>query len=422
MSSLRRYRRTGAALALVGLLIALPWLYRYGVQNLAQLSRLAGRPDPRLFEYALTLAPNDEHLRWQAGVALAEVGQSAEAATILQPLMNDTSRYPQLTEVLLASIFDSGQNSQALNFYQQLATRPELDSGTATRVVAGYLHQAGKVPPDQTFWLLSEVFGWLNTTPAAQTYEAQLRAPGFWGSSFGQRINAAMQWREQPQPIPPAPVVWAITPRERAAVVLQVPPDSLRLGDELLTNGGFEMQNLLTNYPLGWKPALLTSGSPWNLGAFIVGADHSHASEGTAALRIEGIFAEQQPDRETSTAGLIHPPVTIQPGKPYLLSFAYCTADLVGGTPSIFLNNDPQVLLSEHSLPGTDGYWRWVTVIAWNRSGREAAVTPLLRLRNEGNVWFDQLSLRPLIAPQVEARDTPVIVVDEASTGAPDCG
>lgn len=395
----------------------MPWLYRYGVQNLAQLSRLSGQPNLALFRHALALAPDDEHLRWQAGVAMAEVDQTEEAAMTLQPLIDGSQRHPQVAEVLLASLFDSGQDRSALSYYKQIRPQPPLASGTATRVVAAYVRQEGKVPAEETFQLLGEVFGW-SATAAAQRQAAQLQAPGFWASQTGGQIIAAMQWRDQPPVQPSLLVPWAQTIEASTAAALEVKAGSLSLGEELLANGGFEEQDMLTNYPSGWHPALLASGMPWNLGAFVVGADHRYASEGMASLRIDGIFIEHQPDRETATAGLVHPPVMVKADLPYLLSFNYCTADLTDGAPSLFLHNDPQVFMQERGFPGTNGQWRRVIIVGWNRSGHDTMLTPLLRSRSTGSVWFDQVSLRPLLSGTVLAARDPVVTIDEPITTA----
>lgn len=391
-----------------------PWLYRYGLQNLAQVLRLTGRPAPELFARALALSPDDQHLRWQAGIALAESGRMEEAAAALRPLaVSGTSPSAEIAEALLAALLTTGQDAEAISTYEGLAPAPQLTSGTAARLVGAYLRQVGLVPPEHTAPLLRAAFGWSAASEAARAREAELSSPGFWAGPFGEAIRAALMWRDHPPWRAHGALSWQGTTVDQAAAALGVSPADLSLGPELVANGGFEAQQALTGYPTGWQPALATAGTPWNLGAFVIEADAGHAAEGAAALRVDGLVVERRADREAAAAGLVSQPITLGVGQPYVLSLAYCTAG-VAPEPSIFLANEAGVLLQEVGFPPTAGRWRRFVIVGWNRTDRDASVTPLLRLRSEGSVWFDSLSLRPLVLAQpLQARET-TVVSDEA--------
>src|SRR5437868_4661779 len=74
------------ALAIASAMLMAPDLYARLVFNRAQLARLHNEAQPALYERAVALAPGDDHVRWQAGAALADMGDADAAATVLLPL------------------------------------------------------------------------------------------------------------------------------------------------------------------------------------------------------------------------------------------------------------------------------------------------------------------------------------------------
>jgi hypothetical protein len=168
----------------------------------------------------------------------------------------------------------------------------------------------------------------------------------------------------------------------------------------------------------GWHRSFMSTGRPWNFGLFVVGVDRSRAYEGRAALHVEGVQIEQQADRESARAGLWHSAIAIPAGAAYAVSFAYTTRGLADNGASFWLSDQPLLGLSDdHFLAASEGQWREVTVLAWNRSGKDAAIAPLLRVWGQGSLWVDAVSVRLLSLPPGLAPRPPV--VDVRLAGAP---
>jgi hypothetical protein len=162
----------------------------------------------------------------------------------------------------------------------------------------------------------------------------------------------------------------------------------------------------------GWHRSFMSTGRPWNFALFVVGADRSRAYEGRAALRVEGVQIEQQADREPARAGLWHSSISIPAGAAYSVSFAYTTLGLADNGASFWLSDQPLLgVASDHYLAASEGQWREVTVVAWNRSGKDAAIAPLVRAWGQGSLWVDAVSVRLLSLPRGIAPGPPVVDV-----------
>src|SRR5256885_9827058 len=95
--------------SVAALILMAPDLYARLIFNQAQLARLHNQSPSALYERAVALAPADDHVRWQAGAGLANVGDADAAATILLPLAARQPTNPTVAELLLASLIDASR-------------------------------------------------------------------------------------------------------------------------------------------------------------------------------------------------------------------------------------------------------------------------------------------------------------------------
>jgi hypothetical protein len=80
------------------------------------------------------------------------------------------------------------------------------------------------------------------------------------------------------------------------------------------------------------------------------------------------------------------------------LSFYYKTDDLHG----LILardGRDDASTFRDAQLPGTDGLWKQVVVVAANPLAEATYMRPQLRLWGSGAAWFDQVQVRLLLSP-----------------------
>jgi hypothetical protein len=105
--------------------------------------------------------------------------------------------------------------------------------------------------------------------------------------------------------------------------------------------------------------------------------------------------------------------VPVAAGDALVVSFVYRTAGDEGQLASLFVSADSLSLAGEQWLKPTGGAWRRVTIIAWNRGGGDAPLTPLLRNWSEGSVWFDELTIRPIRFAQSVTPREPIVEVGE---------
>jgi len=213
-------------------------------------------------------------------------------------------------------------------------------------------------------------------------------------------VRHALEWFSQDR----APEIDASVSQpdpQKVADILRIPVENVSLGEELVTNGGFEQLRDWQNWqdvPKGWGPSFMTSGDPWNCAAFIIGTDSHQKFSGNRSIRIDGLLIERKPELEKARAGFWHAPITVTAGTPYVISFVYRTNREDDVKSSLYLSSEPQVLFRyDHLLPATDGVWKQVTIIAWNRKDVDASIRPLLRSWSEGNVWFDEFSIRQVM-------------------------
>jgi hypothetical protein len=386
---------------IVGLLCVIaciPSLSARVLFNSAQVARLRGTITPARYVAALARLPDDTHMRWQTGAALAEAGQITAATDVLSPLVHQPTTHKQATTMLLTTLVLAGREPEAARIYQSLDTPPDLPPPIAARVLEGFFRGNDVAPPEMTRQLLTRVFGLSEHVEAFQPFGRRLSDPNFWSSDVGQRSRQALQWYTRPitdsdrQTTPPEP------DRSLVAEQLGVPAEAISFGPELVKNGGFEHYDRLNARIVGWSYSFLSLGNPWNLAAFVVGVDNTSPWNGALSARIDGLYQERAAEREHARAGLWHKGIGIKPDTSYVVSFAYRTRQAQGEIAAIWLTGEPDVLWQhDKHLPPTQGEWKHQTIVGSNRSGRQATINPLLRSWDEGSVWFDDVSIREIV-------------------------
>jgi hypothetical protein len=221
------------------------------------------------------------------------------------------------------------------------------------------------------------------------------------------RLREALTWRGTVRG--DVPGLAASIGAEQVAPILGVAASELQLGPELIQNGGFERFGDSEDLPSPWRASFASTGGSWNQGAFVVGPDSAAPYNGSLALRIDGLALVRRTDREPARAGFLYPSLQVEAGDLYAVSFVYRTRAVADGAVSLWLGERADVIASGDSfLPGTNGEWQRATLIGRNSSGSPATINVLLRLWDEGTVWFDDISLRqvvledlPVLAPQL---------------------
>lgn len=384
--------------ALLLALILTPRLAARAIMNAAQWQRAQGAPDAALYQSALALDPGDDHLRLQAGAGLQAAGAYAAAAAALEPLAARPGANQATVLALLGSLVAAGENAQALALYQR-AGGPSVPPWVAAGLLLAPAVRSGEAGATTTGALAETVFGLDRTVPDFGGAITRLSESAFWAGAVGARARAALAWAGRPPP--EGRPVNATPDTGVLAALLRSDAEPQTLGPEQIVNGGFEQPSLVNSVGQGWHASFMSTGRPWNFGLFLVGVDSSRAYQGRAALRVEGIELEQRADREPARAGLWHSAIAIPAGAAYAMSFVYTTRGLADNGASFWLGDEPLLApAGDQYLPAAEGQWRRVTVVAWNRSGKDAAIAPLLRAWGQGSLWVDSVSVRLLsLAP-----------------------
>jgi hypothetical protein len=378
--------------------LTLPTLQARALFNSAQIARLRGTITPARYVAALARLPDDTHMRWQTGAALAEAGQITAATDVLSPLVHQPTTHKQATTMLLTTLALAGREPEAARIYQSLDTPPDLPPPIAARVLEGFFRGDDVAPPEMTRQLLTRVFGLSEYVEAFQPFGRRLSEPNFWSSDVGQRSRQALRWYTRPITDSDRQTTHPEPDRSLVAEQLGVPTEAISFGPELVTNGGFEHYDRLNGRIAGWRYSFMSLGNPRNLAAFVVGVDNTSPWNGALSARIDGLYLERAAERQPARAGLWHKGIGIKPGIPYVVSFAYRTQGVEGNVAAVWLTQASDVFwLNEKLFPPTGGEWKQETIVGWNRSGSETAIYPLLRSWGEGSVWFDDVSIREIV-------------------------
>jgi len=181
--------------------------------------------------------------------------------------------------------------------------------------------------------------------------------------------------------------------RRVVAELLGVPVEDTELGSNLVENGGFEEWR--EGAPVQWRWLNMANREPWSDGLFAGGHDPLDAYEQESAVRVEGFWLQHDGEEPARAGyGYRESQVNLEPGRLYVLTFAYRT-QLPGGAAGVWLSQDPVVVFGgEQFLPATGGAWREYVILGRNESPVVAPIWPLLRNWGEGAVWFDALQVR----------------------------
>ena len=177
------------------------------------------------------------------------------------------------------------------------------------------------------------------------------------------------------------------------ANLLEVAPESVELGPNLVRNGGFEAWN--RGGPEGWFWSNMATGDPWNEGLFAGGKDELMGYAGSSA-RVDGLWLQQE-KKEPGRAGWWHADSLAlrQKDRPYLVSLSFRTEEVPESKATVYLTGQPNILWrGDRGLPATGGTWRHFLALGCSASGVETSIQPLIRLFSTGRLQFDEVHVR----------------------------
>jgi hypothetical protein len=315
-------------------------------------------------------------------------------------LIDQQLEYPLIVQQILSILVVSGQMNQALSTYQKIDTQPTVSSGVAVRLLTAYMEEFGQPPqPEMTHHLLMQVFNLREETAFTQRFGTELADKNFWSTPDGQLVRNAISWRSHPLTntnytneqeffISNETILSRITP------ILEVPSDTIKLGPELIENGSFEQIDPIEDKPEHWEP--FEQYPLRNPGAFICGTDRTQVLSGNLSLRFDSLWQENAPELAPALAGFSYSSVTIPAETAYVVSLNYRT-ELQKKQPNMSQPPTPVLRLSQDFwLPETQGNWRQVTIVRWNKSEKDISISPFLRFQGIGSVWFDNISVRTI--------------------------
>lgn len=416
---MRRWSFIVLCLLLVVAPISIPEVQAWAWLNYAQISRLHGVDQIGAYEKALALAPKSTYIRLATGDALIRTDDLEGAATVFLPLIGqhlDALTTPNVLAVLATT----GHEAEALQIFQTSSQALVMHDEIAAHLLLEAQQEHGDLSTTAMEYLFAQLFGLDRSNEAFHSLITRIAAPDFWSSDFGKRLTHALTLRSAlHSSLPSVSRDDSLELSDRAAILLNVDPESVSVDENLIANGDFEagftectfLPTETCHFP-GWSSSMMSTGNPWNLAAFIVGPDQTDVYRGLWSLRIDGLYIEHRPDREPARAGYVYSPVTIADDSPYLISFAYRTKDVNDSAASIWLSSDPRVLFNnDYFLPPTNNRWKYVTIITWNRTSSNATIQPILRSFSEGSVWFDAFSIRHLNVSQSLAPREPLVMI-----------
>lgn len=411
---------------LIVALLAILWLFP-SMQatfwlNMAQIQNLRGDTvsTVQLLERALELDPDRAHIRWQLGASLSQAGDPAAAATVLRPLM-----YQHLN-VFAASLFfdtllDSRQIEPALRSYVNWSPAPVLHSRTAARLALQYVERQGTLPKGRADLLLNQALHQDRMAPDLQVLFEQLTLPDFWKTETGDRLWKALLWRGQRAPEIDTVSTPSTPAHQRVAAMLRVAPDMIQVGENRAINSDFEHVYTGTDELQGqWSTLYQNTGRPrFNRATFVVGTDSKYVVRGHRSLRIDGLFIEELPGLEPARVSLLHWPITLESGIPYVVSFAYrttCSDDSIAGFMLLAQSGPLQGRsFLDRRLPATCDRWQRVTMLFWGETASAERISPLFRALKTGSVWYDDFSIRPVQTDIPVPRQDTIVQVDDES-------
>lgn len=399
-----------ALAAAVTLVVCLPFLLRTALINWVQISALHGWKSLAPLALMRDLAPSDPDALLRHSLALANNHHYRQAAIELEPVITRCLEHPLRLNQCIAILYRASSWNAVVALHRMLDATNQLSAASAAMLLDAYISQNGDVASSSVmiaWW--SKVLDIPADSQQMEWIRQSVNAPSFWKSLTGRRLLETIRWRAKEGDY------FKLVGHSSAASNLRATHrpapgwwSEIQLGEELILNGGFEHRRSCSIFDQSswcsmafWEPSMMNSGNPWNVGLFVIGVDSAQSYSGWRSMRIDGIYVERRPEREPARAGYWHPPIDVQAGRPYLISFVYKTEPQAAHEldVSIWVSKDARVLFAgDYFLPPTGGLWRRVRILGWNRADQVMPLRPLLRKFGEGTVWFDDFSVREVLS------------------------
>lgn len=407
----------------------------YVLLNSGQRHLLEGQVsiDPYLQAFSLTV--DNTYILKQTSLALLRNNRQEEAVLLLKSHLKYFSE-PWVERVVYTNLIANQEYRDllSLDVARNQSNMRSPAAAAAVLLARQYINAEFNWITD--LGLLKQVFylqgGTISAT--ADLLNSFPREQNFWVTNLGKRLEQLLFGKVQ---LPLAREFMASLPNHN--ITVDIPSDSITiahlhrllkldranfdLGSELAPHGNFEQPAPCLAYfeapwcvSQGWTSSFMDNGELWNLALFNLGSDNTGGYNDSRALRIDGLFLEKRDDREPARAGFESQAITIEPEQFYCISFVYRTEmpssadDLEKQVATIWLSSNAQTILAgDYPLPATQDGWSHVLIIGRNRNLQEIPIKPLLRLWQEGTVWFDNFSIRTVVYPELLDLTQPII-------------
>jgi hypothetical protein len=349
---------------------------------------------------------------------LLKNGYKSQAITFLKKGVychNPKIEAMALQEMLFPLLAQENRDSEIIDHYA-LCLKSERfvpNSQIAAIVLKAYRNRNIALDAPTLKPLLAAMVQYDMQEPEFGILDSQITVPIAWSSELGQHLERIMAWQAQTSP--------TITDsREPAksesdvveiANLLKVAPAQISLTNNLAINGNFEhipvcvfgMTNPTQVRGCGverWNTRINSSDDPFNTGLFVIGTDPAQAYLGNASMRVDSVVQARNASRVNAQGGAKHRPIPMPPNAIYAISFVYKTSKLNANNVAAQLTDDAKSGLDKMLfLPPSENGWSRVTLVATNRTGKLANISPYLFINDEGTAWFDDFSVYPIAAP-----------------------
>lgn len=196
----------------------------------------------------------------------------------------------------------------------------------------------------------------------------------------------------------------------RLASVLGVDKDSVNLGNNLVSNGGFELWSE-PNHPRDWS-WIASTGQEFDKTLVIGGVDDGSKYSGNSAARIMRLWQRNLPEKFPFRSGYSIN-IKLQAGTEYALGFVYRTNTEDSATTAILFDCLEGVSPGDYYfLPNTEWNWNQFLMVGTGSVVDRCSGETRLFLANfgVGTVWFDEVVLFPVFRDSTDGEISPPIV------------
>jgi hypothetical protein len=380
------------------------------MMNVAQLLRLHGETRIDLFNQALNIAPQNRHIRLQAGNAHIQNGDDSVAAVMLSPLILPNPENQDKLSMIIA-LAGSGRVTESIAIFKDSGLAEKLPRGVALHMLDAAMGMPHlRLSNADALGLYRRSFALGDTLEANRFFDARFNPSKAMDNS--QLFRTDWGWRvvvpRTPLSTPLSQIDCAMSKSQLSNIVAQkihLNATDIALGNNAIGSGDFENVNFETDQFVGWRESYMSTGHPWNFGLFVMGPDWGGCSDGKRMMRIEGLYVDHLNAKEPSRAGLWGSEFLVPPKTPYVITFLYRTEGVPDYSATLYLEDSSKSFdRGEVVLPPSDGKWQRVVLIAWNATPQTAKIMPLLRSFSEGSVAFDNfeayvISSQKIITP-----------------------